>query len=113
MTKTKSTKKKPTKAVIAARAKAARALKKAKAKKPVKATRKEVLTALDGRKKLVLQKRNGDTIVYVRMTPGMYDKFEAAYAAYCTKKLLNPKSYGMSSFVRENAFDNLVASGKL
>lgn len=63
------------------------------------------------RKKLVLQKRGKDTIVYVRMKPPMWKVFEAAYATYCKEKMLNPASYGMSTFVRENAFAQLRANG--
>lgn len=59
------------------------------------------------RKKLVLQKRNEDTIVYVRMKPPMFAAFEEAYAAHCKENLLNPASYGMSTFVRELAFKQL------
>lgn len=68
-------------------------------------------TKKSARVKLVLQKRNKDTIVYVRMKPPMWEVFEEAYATYCKKKMLNPKSYGMSTFVRENAFANLQSIG--
>jgi hypothetical protein len=60
-----------------------------------------------GRKKLVLQKRKEDTIVYVRMKPPMFAAFEEAYADHCAENLLNPASYGMSTFVRELAFKQL------
>ena len=68
-------------------------------------------TKAPARKKLVLQQRNKDTIVYVRMKPQMYDVFEEAYAAHCEEHMLNPSSYGMSTFVRENAFANLKSIG--
>lgn len=70
-------------------------------------TKKVVAKALKVRKKLSLQKRAGDTIVYVRMKPPMFDVFEEAYATHCKDNMLNPQSYGMSTFVRENAFANL------
>ncbi len=76
-------------------------------------SKESVELALEGRKKLSLQKRNGDTIVYVRMKPPMWERFEAAYAAHCLDNLLNPKSYGMSTFVREQAFANLKANGAI
>jgi glutamate/tyrosine decarboxylase-like PLP-dependent enzyme len=63
------------------------------------------------RKKKVLQLRGKDTIVYVRMKPQMWDVFEEAYAAHCEENMLNPQSYGMSTFVRENAFANLRTLG--
>jgi glutamate/tyrosine decarboxylase-like PLP-dependent enzyme len=63
------------------------------------------------RKKLVLQKRKKDTIVYVRMKPPMWTVFEEAYAKHCEENMLNPQSYGMSTFVRENAFANLKSLG--
>jgi hypothetical protein len=74
-------------------------------------TKKEIELALDGRKKLSLQKRAGDTIVYVRMKPDMWNVFEQAYADHCIDNMLNPASYGMSTFVRERAFAQLKASG--
>lgn len=83
------------------------------ADKSAKTTKKEVVAALADREKLVLQKRNKDTIVYVRMKPNMYDRFEESYAKYCTDNLLNPASYGMSTFVRENAFANLKVNGQI
>ncbi len=109
-----------------AKAKTTKVLTKTKASKKAKAnkklpvlkkeklsSKKDVETALDGRKKLVLQKRNKDTIVYVRMKPNMFDRFEEAYAKYCTDNLLNPASYGMSTFVRENAYANLKVNGQI
>lgn len=63
------------------------------------------------RKKLVLQRRNKDTIVYVRMKPPMWSVFEEAYAKHCKDNMLNPQSYGMSTFVRENAFAHLKSIG--
>ena len=83
------------------------------ADKREKASKQEVVAALADRKKLVLQKRNKDTIVYVRMKPQMFDRFEEAYAKYCTDNLLNPASYGMSTFVRENAYANLKVNGQI
>ena len=65
------------------------------------------------RKKLVLQKRNKDTIVYVRMKPDMWKVFEQAYADHCSENMLNPASYGMSTFVRERAFAQLKAEGSV
>lgn len=94
-------------AAAAKKAKAAAAAKKAKAT----ASKAEIELALDGRKKLSLQKRAGDTIVYVRMKPDMWNVFEQAYADHCTENMLNPASYGMSTFVRERAFAQLKASG--
>jgi len=117
MAKTKS--KKPSKARVAKgvmkkhTAASAKKTKAAAAAKNAKdsASKADIKLALDGRKKLSLQKRAGDTIVYVRMKPPMFDVFEEAYASYCKANMLNPKSYGMSTFVRENAFANLKASG--
>lgn len=66
----------------------------AKAKKPKKP-------------KVQLQQRNGDSIVYVRMKPNMFAVFEAAYLQHVEENMLNPKSYGMSTFVREMAFQQI------
>lgn len=77
------------------------------------ATKKKAAPKKPARKKLELQKRNKDTIVYVRMKPPMYDVFEEAYQKHCEENMLNTASYGMSSFVRENAFANLKANGKI
>jgi len=86
--------------------------------KPKKTTRHseknataQITKRVVARKKKVLQLRGKDTIVYVRMKPPMYDVFEAAYAAYCEDNMLNPSSYGMSTFVRENAFAHLKSLG--
>lgn len=74
-------------------------------------TKKSPPKKVPSRKKKVLQLRGKDTIVYVRMKPPMYDVFEEAYAAHCEAHMLNPESYGMSTFVRENAFANLKNLG--
>ena len=107
----KSADKKAATAKRAADKKVAAAKKKEESK--TLSSKEEVQSALDGRKKLVLQKRNKDSIVYVRMKPDMFDRFEEAYAKHCTDNLLNPASYGMSTFVRENAYANLKASRKI
>lgn len=88
---------------------------KAAAAKKAKATasKAEIELALDGRKRLSLQKRAGDTIVYVRMKPDMWNVFEQAYANHCINNMLNPASYGMSTFVRERAFAQLRADGSV
>ena len=117
MAKSKSKKKIPKAKVVKGVTKkhTAAAAKKSKAAdaKKVKATasKAEIELALDGRKKLSLQKRAGDTIVYVRMKPDMWNVFEQAYADHCIENMLNPASYGMSTFVRERAFAQLKANG--
>ncbi len=54
-------------------------------------------------RKELQKKTNGDTAVYVRIKPELFEIFHAGWSAYLEKHDLNPSNYGIGSFIRSQA----------